>query len=86
MNLSPKDSALVDQIQEVRRHNNRLWMDLVRLALEVAPDRARAIFKAISSKDEEVLALSRQLAQFDVLYQPYTPGAPDPTEAPSRHP
>jgi len=82
--MDARDSSLIDQIQEIRRLNNRLWMDLVRLALEAAPERARDLFRQISSKDEEILALSRQLARFDVMYVPPAPGAPNASDAPSR--
>jgi hypothetical protein len=55
-------TGIIDEIERIRAQNNSIWMRLVRLALEVAPERARAIFKEISSNDEEILRLSRRLA------------------------
>lgn len=57
------ESELIDEIENVRSRNNRVWMNLVRLALEVAPERARALFSEISKNDEEILALSKMLAK-----------------------
>lgn len=55
------DTELVDRMEAVRAQNNVNWMALVRLALEVAPDRARAIFADIQAKDREIADIIRQL-------------------------
>ncbi len=55
-------SDLVDQIEVVRRRNNTFWMDLLRLALEVAPERAKAILGQIEEHDSEVTRLLREIA------------------------
>ncbi len=53
----------VDRIQAVRQSNNILWMDLVRLALEVSPTRTRRILAQIAENDAKVQALTRQLSE-----------------------
>lgn len=55
-------TGIIDEIEAVRARNNKAWMGLVRLALEVAPERAKAIFAEISKNDEEILELSKRLA------------------------
>lgn len=42
---------LVAEIQQIRANNNKLWMDLLRVALESSPGRAKAILKQINAND-----------------------------------
>jgi hypothetical protein len=42
---------LVSEIEEIRVRNNHLWMDLVRVALESSPGRAKSILKQINAND-----------------------------------
>jgi len=56
------DLEIIDAVEEARKGNNVNWMDLVRLAFEVAPDRARKIFAKINSSDGEISRLLDQLA------------------------
>lgn len=57
------DAELIDAIEQIRGRNNTHWMNLVRLAFELAPDRARAIMQEIQRLDTEVTRLTRQLSQ-----------------------
>ena len=57
------DAELIDRIEAIRGANNVHWMDLVRLAMEVAPDRAKAILQQIARCDAEVRRLTEELAQ-----------------------
>jgi hypothetical protein len=54
---------IINQIQEIRTRNNQNWMDLARLAFEVAPDRAKEIMKRITECDSEILNLSKELSK-----------------------
>jgi hypothetical protein len=56
------DAELIDRIESIRARNNTHWMNLVRLAFELAPDRARSIMQEIERLDGEVRALTAQLA------------------------
>jgi hypothetical protein len=56
------DLEIIDEIQRVRSNNNKVWMDLVRLAVTVAPKEAKAIFSRITDNDEKVSALLRKLS------------------------
>ncbi len=61
---NPSNAAeVLTQIQEARARNNVNWMDLSRLAFEVAPERAKEIFARITSEDEKILGLSKQIAK-----------------------
>lgn len=57
------DHELIDQIEAIRATNNHAWMDLIRLAFEVAPDRARSIMQRIQQLDGEVRRLTQELAR-----------------------
>lgn len=53
---------MIDRIEEVRRQNNHQWMELLRLALEAEPEKAREILLQIKRNDGEVQRLLGQLA------------------------
>jgi hypothetical protein len=55
------DEDLVDEMERIRTANNVNWMNLVRLALRVAPTEARAIFADIQQKDREIAGIIQQL-------------------------
>ncbi|WP_206086520.1 hypothetical protein [Ollibium composti] len=54
-------NAIIDQIEAVRRKNNKNWMDLMRLAFQHAPEEAAAIVADIYREDGEISALAAQL-------------------------
>jgi len=54
---------ILNHIQEIRTRNNVNWMDLARLAFEVAPERAKEIMKKITECDAEILNLSKELSK-----------------------
>ncbi len=56
------DEEIVTEITHVRADNNKVWMNLVRLALRVAPKEAKVFFNEITDNDQKVSALLRQLA------------------------
>jgi len=57
------DAELIDAIERIRARNNTHWMNLVRLAFELAPDRARSIMQEIERLDGEVRRLTKELAR-----------------------
>jgi len=52
----------IDQIEEIRRDNNRLWMDLLRVAMLAKPETTKAILKGITENDKKISALTEKLA------------------------
>lgn len=61
--LNPELEAIISKIQEIRAKNNALHCDLIRVLYEVAPERARVIFRQIEKNDAEIVALGRKSAQ-----------------------
>lgn len=57
------DLEIIDAVEAARKGNNTNWMDLVRLAFEVAPERARPIFKKINDSDAEIGKLLDKLSK-----------------------
>lgn len=56
------DNEIIDEIEKIRARNNINWMDAVRLAFELSPDRARDIFKDIKECDARINELLNELA------------------------
>jgi len=56
------DSEIIDDIEKIRARNNVNWMDAVRLAFELSPERARLIFKDIKECDARINELLTELA------------------------
>lgn len=59
------DSEIIDEIEKIRSRNNVNWMDAVRLAFELSPDRARSIFKDIKECDARINELLNELSDND---------------------
>jgi rubrerythrin len=53
---------LIDQIEETRAQNNRCWMDLLRLAIEAEPEKAKQILEQIEQHDNQIRRLLKALA------------------------
>lgn len=53
--------ALIKEIEKVRSRNNKNWMDLYRLAFEVAPERSINIIKKILKEDKSISKLAKKL-------------------------
>jgi len=52
---------VIDKIEEIRGRNNKNWMDLLRLAIRVAPEEAKVIIGEIYKHDDEISRLVKQL-------------------------
>lgn len=57
------DGELIDYIEALRAKNNKCWMDLVRLAFAVAPDRARELMREIRRLDQAISRATGDLAR-----------------------
>ncbi|MDA7801195.1 hypothetical protein N8950_00435 [Candidatus Pelagibacter sp.] len=53
---------IISQIQNVRSKNNKYWMDVLRLAFKLAPDKASALMKKINLNDQKVSRLVKKLS------------------------
>ena len=55
--MSKKYLNIVKKIELARSKNNKNWMDLLRLAIEKSPKRAKLILKRINSQDKNISKL-----------------------------
>lgn len=51
----------ITKIEQIRVRNNRLWMRLLRIAMEADPDRSRAVIERISKNDREITKWLRRI-------------------------
>ena len=52
---------IIDQMEDVRRENNKNWMDILRLAFKANPQAAALIFLQVHEKDDEIGELAKKL-------------------------
>lgn len=55
------DDALLFIITDVRRRNNKLWMEIVKLAMKKAPEEAKALLKGIVKNDALITKLMLEM-------------------------
>ena len=55
---------IINQIEDVRKNNNVNWMDILRLAFDKSPLKARAIFKKVFQDDKKINKLSKKISTF----------------------
>jgi len=46
-----KNIKIINEIEEIRKKNNTLWMDILRLALNTKPKETKKILKSINLND-----------------------------------
>ena len=54
---------IIDKIQNVRKKNNKNWMDILRLAFKSNPKAASKILSSIYKEDNKVSSLAKQLTK-----------------------
>ena len=52
---------IIKKIENVRKKNNKNWMDILRLAFENSPNEASKIFLEIYKEDKQISKLAKQL-------------------------
>jgi hypothetical protein len=53
--------SAIDKIQKVRAKNNANWMDILRLAINHAPNEAINLMKKINKKDQAISKLFNRI-------------------------
>jgi hypothetical protein len=54
---------LINNIEIIRRKNNKYWMDLLRLAFKSSPKEAKKIIKKINDNDKKISSLLGRLCK-----------------------
>ena len=53
---------IINQIQKVRNKNNINWMDIIRLSINLAPNRTVKILKKINNQDNKISRLFKKIS------------------------
>ena len=56
-------NKIINQIQRVRSKNNINWMNLLKLAFELDPGKAKNIMKKINYDDKKISSLLKRLTK-----------------------
>ncbi len=59
--MKKKYLQIINKIQKIRSKNNVNWMNLLKLAFDVAPERAAKIMKKINYDDKKISELLNKL-------------------------
>ena len=54
---------LIDGVEDIRRDNNSLWMDILRVAFNADPERTKDILERINVNDSFITSLLKKLAK-----------------------
>ena len=54
-------NLIIDKISKAREKNNKNWMNLLKIAFEFAPKKAKKIMKNINSQDKKISNLVKKL-------------------------
>jgi len=56
-------NPIVDDIRYIRTKNNVLWLRLLEIAIESAPDETKKVLREINSNDRTICELLEKLAE-----------------------
>ena len=59
--MKNKTDKIIDSIENVRKKNNKNWMNLLRLAFRENPKETSKILSKILSKDQTLIKLANKL-------------------------
>tara|TARA_B110000116_G_C16466350_1_gene416122 strand:+ start:124 stop:315 length:192 start_codon:yes stop_codon:yes gene_type:complete len=57
-----KANTLIREIEKTRSRNNKNWMDLLRLAIQYAPIKAKKVLKEINKNDQKISKLLKKIS------------------------
>tara|TARA_A100000164_G_C21663045_1_gene655895 strand:- start:97 stop:279 length:183 start_codon:yes stop_codon:yes gene_type:complete len=58
-----EDLEIIDEIEKVRSKNNINWMNILRLALNHAPEKTKEILSNINKDDNKISNLLKELSK-----------------------
>ena len=57
-----KNIKLINEIEKIRKDNNRNWMNLLRIALKNSPFESKSVLKKINTNDKKISKLFSKLS------------------------
>jgi hypothetical protein len=58
-----KEFKIINQIESIRERNNKLWMNLLRIAMSENPEGTKETLKEIGENDLKIYELNNKLAE-----------------------
>ena len=55
--MKKKSQLIVNQIKKIRAKNNKCWMELLKLALDYAPEKSKKVLLEINKNDKKISSL-----------------------------
>tara|TARA_B100000780_G_scaffold262728_1_gene216081 strand:+ start:348 stop:545 length:198 start_codon:yes stop_codon:yes gene_type:complete len=55
--------SVISKIENVRKKNNKNWMDILRIAFRYAPNKAAKVLAEIYKEDKKLNSLAKQLTK-----------------------
>jgi len=52
-----KQLAVIKNIENIRKKNNALWMEILRIAVTSAPKKSKIVLKKITENDKKITSL-----------------------------
>ena len=59
--MKKRSQEIVNQVKKIRTKNNKWWMELLKLALEYAPEKSKKVLKEINKNDRKITNLIGKL-------------------------
>ena len=59
--MKKKSQIIVNQIKQIRTKNNKCWMELLKLALDYAPEKSKKVLAEINKNDKKISSLISKL-------------------------
>ena len=59
----PQVGKIINSIEDIRRVNNNLWMDVLRIAMAADPKATKTVLRSINENDSEIGYLLAELAE-----------------------
>ena len=53
----------INKIEQVRKKNNKNWMDILRIAFKFAPEKTSIVFAQIHDQDKKINLLAKKLTE-----------------------
>ena len=63
MSTNNKYLSIISKIEKIRSKNNVNWMDLLRLAFLLSPDKAKKLIRKINLEDKRISNLLKELGK-----------------------
>lgn len=57
------NGLILVEVEGIRRHNNSLWMNILRIALEADPKQTKELLRGINKNDADITRRLKDLAK-----------------------